>query len=453
MLNQIKQQIKTPKVFEPLFKPARFKGAYGGRGSGKSHQFCLMLVMEMIKGARCMAVREIQRSIRDSSKKLIEDTIDKYGWSSLFKVTETEITGPNNSLCIFRGLSGVTATSIKSLENFNICFVDEAQTITQKSLDLLIPTIRAENSELWFSWNPTSRLDPIDKFMRKNTPKDSIIVEANWRDNKYFPKPLREDMVRDRQLDPEKASHIWDGDYASVTGGSYYSQLLLDCKRQGRITEVNYDPVLPVHVAWDLGIGDSTSLVLWQQTPTSLRIIDHYENHSLPLPHYIDWLQSKEYEGNYETDWLPHDAKAKELGTGLTRVETILQYESKTNPDAERRKPKVVTNHRIADGINAVRELLPQMWFDEEKCEYLLECLAQYREDYSEKLLTLTSRPLHDWTSHAADATRYMAMAYKEMKPETKVTEPMNFAMSLNKPPTLDELWDQHDSVESIGDW
>jgi phage terminase large subunit len=289
--------------------------------------------------------------------------------------------------------------------------------------------------------------------MRKNTPKDSIVVEANWRNNKYFPKPLMEDMERDRRLDPIKASHIWDGDYQSVTGGSYYSLLLLDCKRAGRITEVNYEPDIPVSVSWDLGIGDSMSLVLWQQTPESLRIIDHYENHSQPLPHYIDWLQAKEYEGNYSIDWLPHDAKVRELGTGLTRVETMRQYKSEIHPNAQKRNPKIVPNHRIEDGINAVRELLPQMWFDAEKCEYLLECLAQYREDFSSKLLTLTSKPLHDWTSHSADAIRYGCMAFKDLKMKTKVTEPRKFDMSLNKPPTLDELWDQHNSYESIGDW
>jgi phage terminase large subunit len=240
-------------------------------------------------------------------------------------------------------------------------------------------------------------------------------------------------MERDRQQDPEKAAHIWDGEYASVTGGAYYAALLSDARKAGRITVVDYDPLIPVYTAWDLGIGDSMSLWLWQQTPDSIRIIDHYENHSLPLTHYVKWLAMQPYHGNYADDWLPHDARVRELGTGLTRVETLKRLD---------RRPRVIPNHKVADGINAMRELLPRMWFDAKRCEYGLECLMQYREDYDERLLTLKSRPLHDWTSHTADAARYMAMAFKEMKPELP-PEPAKWEMS-TIPPTLDELWEYH---------
>jgi phage terminase large subunit len=404
---QLNLKIDFPEVFSPLIKPARYKGAWGGRGSGKSWFFGLMTVIALLEGKRVVCLREVQNSIKDSVKQLIEDVILRHGLESLFDVTEQEIRGPQGSTCIFRGLHNSTSASIKSLEGVQVAWLEEAQTVSQRSLDLLTPTIRADGSELWFSWNPVSRLDPIDKLLRRYTPEDSIIVESNWRDNKWFPAALKADMDRDRSQDPEKASHIWDGEYASVTGGAYYAALISDARKAGRIAKVEYDPDLPVSSAWDLGIGDSLAIVLWQQVGNEIRVINHYENHSQPLPHYVKWLKSLDYP--VDIDWLPHDARVRELGTGLTRVEVLRR---------EKRNVKIVPAHKVDDGINAVRELLPIMHFDSDKCEYLLECLMQYREDYDERLLTLKSRPLHDWTSHSSDAFRYMCMAYREDRPE-----------------------------------
>lgn len=435
-------EIIVPKVFRPLLKPARYKGAWGGRGSGKSWFFALMTVLALMEGRRIACVREVQNSIKDSVKQLLEDTIDRIGARHLFVSTEQEIRGPNDGLAIFKGLQNHTAASIKSLEGFG-AWVEEAQTISQRSLDLLAPTIRGEGCELWFTWNPVSRLDPIDKMLRRYTPDDAIVIEANWRDNKFFPEALRKDMERDREIDPEKAAHVWDGEYASVTGGAYYAALISDARKAGRISKVDYDPDLPVWTAWDLGIGDSLSIILFQVVADQMRIIDHYENQSQPLPHYVSWLDAQPYKGNYADDWLPHDARVRELGTGKTRVETLKRLG---------RKPRIVPSHRVDDGINAVREMLPKMWFDADKCEYLLECLMQYREDYDEKLLTLKSRPVHDWTSHSADATRYACMAYRELRPEPKPAEP-KFDMSLSTPPTLNELVEQYDKEQVERNW
>jgi len=386
---------------------------------------------------RVVCLREVQNSIKDSVKQLIEDQIEALGLEDSFTITEQEIRGPHGSFCIFRGLQNHTAASIKSLEGFDIAWVEEAQTISQRSLDLLTPTIRKEGSELWFSWNPVSRLDPIDKLLRRYTPDDAIIVEANWRDNPWFPESLKKDMARDRATDPEKAAHIWDGEYAAVTGGAYYAALIADARKAGRITDVKHDPELPVYTAWDLGIGDSLSIWFWQQTSDEIRIIDHHEDHSQALPHYVKVLKHKGYK--YADDWLPHDARVRELGTGRTRVETLIDL---------KRKPRVVPNHKVDDGINAVRELLPKMWFDREKCEYGLECLMQYREDYDEKLLTLKSRPLHDWTSHTADAMRYLAMAYRQQRPSAP-PEPPKYPLDL----PLNELLAEHDRAQIEKDW
>lgn len=208
-------RIDFPGYFQPFTKPARFKGLHGGRGSGKSHCFAGLAVLRCasIAGCRIVCVREVQRSIADSVKQLIEDKISALGLGGFFKITETEIVGRNGSRIIFRGMQNHTAASIKSLEGFHVAWVEEAQTISQKSLDLLIPTIRESGSELWFSWNPESPSDPVDQLLRVDPPDGAIIVEANYDQNPWFPDELRADMERDKKRDPAKWAHIWGGEY------------------------------------------------------------------------------------------------------------------------------------------------------------------------------------------------------------------------------------------------
>lgn len=214
-----KLQIDVAEVFLPLLEPARFKGAHGGRGSAKSHFYAGRLVQESIRQhTRAACVREVQSSIKDSVKQLLEDKIRDYGAQHRFVITDTEIRGPHDSLFVFKGLQTNTkgagsATSIKSLESFNRCWVEEAQTISKKSLEILTPTFR-NDAELWFSWNPNKATDPVDKFFRENDgDPDFIRVEANYRDNPWFPEELRRDMERDRQRDPDRYAHVWLGKY------------------------------------------------------------------------------------------------------------------------------------------------------------------------------------------------------------------------------------------------
>ncbi|MCY6380995.1 PBSX family phage terminase large subunit [Hoeflea prorocentri] len=210
--------IQFPDVFRPLVAPARFKGAWGGRGSGKSHFFGGLLCLRALRQrTRAVCLREVQNSIKDSVKQLLEDKISAYGLTSHFDITDTQIRGPNDSLFTFRGLKNHNAASIKSLEGFDIAWVEEAQTVSQKSLDLLIPTIRMPDSELWFSWNPERPTDPIDRLLRKEKPSGAIVIRANYSDNPFFPAVLRADMERDRLTDPVKYDHVWLGGYQNVS--------------------------------------------------------------------------------------------------------------------------------------------------------------------------------------------------------------------------------------------
>src|ERR1017187_1900213 len=174
-------QIETNRAFLPLLAPKRYKGARGGRGSGKSHFFCEALVADMLEGHRCLCLREVQNSIKDSDKQIVENKIADLGLEKLFRVTEQEIIGPKDSLMVFRGLQNHTASALKSMEDFTRSFVDEAQDISHRALELLTPTIRAPGSELWFAWNPRRPNDPVDKFFRENADDPNIVqVEVNY---------------------------------------------------------------------------------------------------------------------------------------------------------------------------------------------------------------------------------------------------------------------------------
>lgn len=209
-------QIKTPKAYRPFLEPSRYKGAYGGRGSAKSHFFAELLVERAIMqpGVRWACLREIQKSLKLSVKQLVEDKIDKLGVSTLFEAKREEIVTLGDGLIIFQGLQDHTADSIKSLEGFDGAWGEEAQSFSQRSLDLMRPTFRKPGSELWFSWNPGLATDPIDVLLRgPKPPPGSIVREVNWSDNPWFPAVLRAEMEYDRDRDPDKYAHVWLGKY------------------------------------------------------------------------------------------------------------------------------------------------------------------------------------------------------------------------------------------------
>jgi phage terminase large subunit len=207
--------IETPRVFKPLLAPARYKGAHGGRGSGKSHFFAELAVEESItRKTDIVCVREVQQSLDQSVKKLLESKIDALGLGSRFEITERQIRSDLGGLIIFQGMQNHTAESIKSLEGYDRAWVEEAQSLSQRSLDLLRPTIRKPDSELWFGWNPNFATDPVDALLRcDDPPPDSVVVRANYEDNPWFPDVLRAEMEYDKKRDPEKYAHVWLGDY------------------------------------------------------------------------------------------------------------------------------------------------------------------------------------------------------------------------------------------------
>lgn len=207
-------------------------------------------------------------------------------------------------------------------------------------------------------------------------------------------------------MTPEQYEQELECSFEAAILGAYFGKEIAEAERAGRICELEYERRLPVHTAWDLGIGDSTAIWFFQVVGAEIRVIDHYEAHGQGLPHYAGVLEARGYR--YGDDYVPHDAKVRELGTGRTRIETL---------QALGRNPKLVPMHKIGDGINAARLSMSAVWFDRAKCKDGLEALRQYRTDYDEKTRAFKDNPRHDWTSHTADAFRYLAMAWREMAP------------------------------------
>ena len=249
-------RIQTPRVFVPLLVPARYKGAHGGRGSGKSHFFAEMLIERCLaEKINAVCVREIQKSLAQSVKKLLEDKIEALGVGHLFEVQESLIKTPHGGMIIFQGMQNHTADSIKSLEGYDVAWVEEAQSLSQRSLDLLRPTIRKEGSELWFSWNPNQASDPVDVLLRgDDLPPGAVVVQANYSDNPFLPDVLRDEMAYDRGRDPDKYAHIWMGGYQTNSEARVF--------KNWTVEEFEIDPAAVIRQGADWGFAqDPTTLV------------------------------------------------------------------------------------------------------------------------------------------------------------------------------------------------
>lgn len=400
-----------PKLIELFSGEARYRCAYGGRGSGKSRSFAIMACVRGYmwgqegRSGQILCAREFMNSLSDSSFEEIAGAIKTYDWlAEYYEVGERYIRSRDGNIeFTFAGLRR-NLDSIKSKARILLCWVDEAETVSSVAWDKLDPTIREEGSELWVSWNPESNLSATHKRFRQDPPESSKIVEINWRDNPYFPKVL--DLVRrnDFEKRPDNYDHIWEGAFLTHHEGAYYSLEMRDANAQGRITAVPYETISPVITAWDLGIGDTTAIWFAQMIGPETRLIDHYEASGVGLDHYVRVLQQKGYI--YDQHILPHDVRVRELGSGKSRLET-LQSLGLNNI-------QIAPQLNVDDGIQASRSLLATCWFDAEKCAHGVDALRAYHREYDDNNRVWKGRPSHDWSSHSADAFRYLAVGYKK---------------------------------------
>lgn len=405
-------EIQTARAFLPLLQPARYKGAHGGRGSGKSHFFAELIVEECLRvpGTRAICLREVQKTLAESSKRTIEDKIQALGLGQHFDVQVPMIKTPGDGVISFQGMQDHNAQSIKSLEGYRIAWFEEAQTMSERSLSLLRPTIRLDGSELWFGWNPTRKSDAIEKFLRQDKPANAIVVQANWRDNPWWNDTLEQERQLELAKYPDRYEHTYEGAYATAFEGAYFSGLLTKAKAEGRIGKVAADPLLPLRAFIDIGgsgaQADAFCIWIVQFVGQEIRVLDYYEVVGQVLGEHIAWLRRKEYDQAIIR--LPHDGVNENNITGKKYVDHFRDAGFRCDPPLPNQGRGAASLR-----IEAVRRIMPKCWFNADTTEPGREALGYYHERKDETR-NVGLGPEHDWSSHAADAFGLMAVCYEE---------------------------------------
>jgi len=403
-----------PESLQFLFEPCRYKVAYGGRGSGKSWGFARALLLQAAnRPLRVLCAREIQKSIKQSVHTLLNDQIQSLGLGAFYEVLESEIRGKNGSSFSFAGLATNTVESIKSFEGCDIVWVEEAQTVSKKSWDILIPTIRKPDSEIWVSFNPA--LDTDDTYQRFviNPPPECRVVKVNYYDNPWFPEVLENERLHSENTNPDY-KNIWLGECKAAVDGAIYANEIREAQEGGRVTTVPYDPMLKVHVVMDLGWNDSMSIILCQRGLSDIRIIGYIEDDHRTLDSYSTQLKDLRY--NWGNMYLPHDGQTKDFKHGISAEEIM----RKQGWDV-----RIVPRADIESGIKLARMNFHRVYFDKSSVR-LIECLKNYRRAINQAT-NEPGAPLHDEFSHGADAFRYLCTAVDGMKNEAWGGQPIKY--------------------------
>lgn len=415
--------IPTARVFQPLLEPARYKGAWGGRGSGKSHFFGGKLIDDSLyeKGLLSVCIREVQKTLKDSSKRLLEAKLADFGLGEAdgFRVFNDTIQTPGDGAIIFQGMQDHTAESIKSLEGFKRAWVEEAQTLSPNSLKLLRPTIRAGGSELWFSWNARRKVDSVDQMLRgKDLPTGAVVVKANWKDNPWFNAELEQERLDCLRITPEDYDHVWDGGYVTVAAGAYFAKQLTAAKVDGRITNVAADPLLPIRAVFDLGgsgaNADAMSIWIVQWVGQQINVLDYIEGQGQVLAYYVTELRKRGWKDALCI--LPHDGVNENNITGKRYEDHLRDADFDVTVIPNQGKGAAMMR------VEAARRLFPRIWFNETTTEPGREALGWYHEKKDEAR-DVGLGPEHDWSSHGADAFGLMCVAYEE--PRKGKAEPL----------------------------
>jgi phage terminase large subunit len=358
----------------------------------------------------------VQNSIKDSVKQLIVDKILGHGLESMFEILEQEIRGPRGSLIVFKGMQSYNAANIKSLEGFDLAWVEEAQTLSGHSLDLLRPTFRKVGSQLLFAWNPRYKTDAVDKFFRSGPRDDMVTVRANWYDNPWFKKtPLYQDMLKDFDIDADKAEHVWNGAYGS-SQGAILARWVGKAERDKRIhNDIVYDPDgMPIEVSADLGFRDTASFWYWQRVPGGVNVLKYDGDNGLDADEWIPRIQDNIRQlGAKQVGkvWLPHDSRAKTFQSRHTTMERFITAFGASYVG-------LVPQSKKQDQISAAREVIDRCAFNAELCEAGLDGLRAWEFLYSEDNGVFSREPNHNWASHPSDAFAYGCQVMQEHKPK-----------------------------------
>jgi len=394
--------IETAKVYKPLLAPARYKGAKGGRGSGKSHFFADCWLDENVRmKLDFVCLREVQKDLKFSVKKLLESKIERYNAGAYFDVQDRQILSKLGGVTIFEGMQNHTADSIKSLEKFKRAWFEEAHRASQRSLDLLRPTIRDEDSELWFSWNPENDSDPIDLLLcGENPPPRAVVVHATYEDNPWLTSVLREEMEYDRARDPEKYRHIWLGEYQKHSESRVF--------KNWRVEEFETDPaaIRRQGADWGYAIDPTTLVQCW------------IEGRKLYVP-YEAWMIGCDIVDVPALFMTVPEAEKWPITADSARPETIAHLRKNGFPKI---MPAVKGAKSLEEGVAFLQS------FDiivHPRCQHVIDELGSYRYK-TDPLTGQVLSVLEDKNNHCIDALRYAcegvrrALAVRKKKAEPK---------------------------------
>ena len=403
-------RVEIPRKLDFLFRPARYKVAHGGRGSGKSWSFAqALLILGAKKKMRILCTREVQKSIKDSVHKLLSDQIKRLGLESFYQVLNTEIRGKNGTEILFSGLSDQTADSIKSFEGVDVTWVEEAQTVTKRSWDILRPTIRKAGSEIWVTYNPELETDATHVMFVVKPPSDAVVVKVNWQDNPWFSPELEAERLDCLKNQPKDYDNIWEGKTKPAVAGAIYYDEITAMEKEGRIRTVPRNPTLPVHRIWDLGFNDLMAVILVQRIVSELAIVGYVTGSRRTLADYIaEFKNDDKYRNwNWGVDYLPHDGFTQRHQTGKSDADVLRGLGCKVE-----QTPSMT----VEQGIRSARTIFPRVYIDkdatasdDEEFPGLVECLKRYRRHINKQTQT-AGAPLHDQHSNGADAFRYLAL-------------------------------------------
>ena len=409
----MKIDLQLTKEFTPFLEPKRYKCVFGGRGSGKSFSIAQLLVLKAFKEpTRILCAREIQRSISDSVLQLLGDTVTRLGLNDFFDVQKSQIIGRNGSRFLFLGLSN-NISKVKSYEGLDVCWVEEAESVSYTSWETLIPTVRKKGSEIWVSFNPNDEMDDTYQRFVVNPPPNAYVKKVNYNQNPWFPEELEKERLYLKDKNEDLYNHVWEGEVLSNRDGAYYAKFIPN----DQIIDFAVEPNIPVDSYWDLGVSDSTCIWLVQQIGMEIRVVDCYENQGEGLQFYINWLHDwrAKHQAVFGDHYAPHDIQVRELGTGKSRLETARKLGIHF---------RVVRKLTIEDGIHAARAILPKCYFEKTNTKDGLQALRRYRKEFDEKKGIYKPHPLHDWSSHYADAFRYFAVAFRDRSKQQRVGQP-----------------------------
>jgi phage terminase large subunit len=401
---------KIPAKLAPLFKPKRYKVIKGGRSSAKSHTVArALLVMGYANPLRVLCTREIQKSIKGSVHTLLKDQIKKLGLEAFYRVLDNEIRGANGTLFSFEGLSSHTVASLKSYEGYDIAWVEEAHNVCKRSWEILGPTIRKDNSEIWITFNPDLDTDETYTRFVTHADEDTLVIHMDYRDNPWFNEVMEKERLKCKLEYAEDYDNIWLGMCRPAATGAIYYREVASAELYGRVCNVPYDPFLRVHVVYDLGWDDSTFISLVQRNASEIRIIRTISDRLRPIDSYSAEL--REFRYNWGDVWLPHDGHAGNM-TGKSSADILRKLGWNV---IDKDSMNILG---LEEGIRAARAMFPRVYFDKTNACEIVECLKRYTRNLNRE--NEPGTPKHNSWSHGADCFRYICINADLMTNEAK---------------------------------